>query len=793
MPPRKVVEVDPTSLAASRSRRPNAGVPSRAFDEVSERFERRAKKAEQHAKATAAEEIQADPLTGDDTLAREPLLEFNPPTPTGNDLVDQTNYDQARTKYLVHYLAVRDGLDVRSAIHSEKIGLAELEEIFLDPDAADGLLSDKDEPSHGPNSGGKGKQKVAVAGNDATSDQSGGKRPFEQGQDGPRKSPRGADTLKQTRGVEAGGPQQLDAHRETTPLRRTDSTLYIDGRPIDRPVYFSRDRIPRVPGATALLTGKPRPAQANSSTKTPSHAANHARIPMDKASGQGPSARARALGNPSPLGGQPADKPCHTATRDVPRVSHDKQQLNNGLTLPCPSDTTTTGAATHRHHTTTGAATHRHHNVPHEPASRLGPERNRCQDQSRQPAQQPQRLIPVQKKPSNPVQHAAPCNPRSKSPSLPAESDIDREEWSEEEAEPVPATNSTGKSRQRSGRATIRSFLEEEQPIVREMARLARARTIVNGTYDDTEATLYTPYEAWPDTWQQRETREMVVAQCLTAACEEFNLCLRFQPRHVKCACDRVKACVDRCFGFTIGQSQRNINLCKVLLPFNFHYKDVVKKSGPFENTFMLEACKAVAFEKQTSVGARYPGHFVNMPATYIAYVCALAHHVIFSYRTGEYESKKLSVPVQRSAFRRALQFQITMEEKKRTTSGNIRKKIFDYCMHGLKEKPEVRHSSPEPEREWTPDEDEVYVSHYAGDGGDRADVDGGEEVGAVDEDEHAGLEAINWEDELAGQDDIYFEGPVAGPSGTYHDEDVEMENGENVDELAEDQDDRCD
>ncbi|KAG9076555.1 hypothetical protein FS749_011618 [Ceratobasidium sp. UAMH 11750] len=83
MTSRKVPEVDTSSLAASRTRRTNAGVPPRNFETVTEQLERRIKRAEKEAKASAAAEIEANPFTGDDSLARTDLPDFFPPTLTG--------------------------------------------------------------------------------------------------------------------------------------------------------------------------------------------------------------------------------------------------------------------------------------------------------------------------------------------------------------------------------------------------------------------------------------------------------------------------------------------------------------------------------------------------------------------------------------------------------------------------------------------------------------------------------------------------------------------------------------
>ncbi|QRW09328.1 hypothetical protein RhiLY_08327 [Ceratobasidium sp. AG-Ba] len=104
---RKPDDVNSSSLAASRSRRSNAGVPPEAFDSVAERVEIRNKRAATQAKAIAAAEIESNPYTGDDSPARDPLEAFRPPAPTGDPEFDQANWEKARTKWLIRWTRLR--------------------------------------------------------------------------------------------------------------------------------------------------------------------------------------------------------------------------------------------------------------------------------------------------------------------------------------------------------------------------------------------------------------------------------------------------------------------------------------------------------------------------------------------------------------------------------------------------------------------------------------------------------------------------------------------------------------
>ncbi|KAG8722869.1 hypothetical protein FRC08_004499 [Ceratobasidium sp. 394] len=309
--------------------------------------------------AAAAEQIGGDPHVGDDTLARKPLTEFFPPTPTGStffpvlfvkyylrqfkyDEVDQTNYDQARIEYLTHYLVVRHGIDIRSAIGSEKLELAELEEIYVDPEAADerevegynwqrehlktaikpqqvqtgytGITVDQDSYTVTAKYTQKG----------AASNRSSNKRSVEAEENGLRKDPRVAQGPQRTREVENGPPQQPAAHHGATPLRRADSTTYVDRRRIDLPVYFPRDKIPRSPNTTALWSITPprfnprihplirqttlgAPPNSGSGTHITSTTGNTAFKPKA-----------------APAFSQPAHNRQHTAANSAPRTSSSK-------------------------------------------------------------------------------------------------------------------------------------------------------------------------------------------------------------------------------------------------------------------------------------------------------------------------------------------------------------------------------------------------------------------------------------------------------------------------------------
>ncbi|KAG9095573.1 hypothetical protein FS749_010204 [Ceratobasidium sp. UAMH 11750] len=264
MSSRKVPEVDANSLAASRTRRSNAGIPRRPFDLVSDQLEHRAKQAENAAKASVADAIEASPFAGDNSLGHESPPEFFPPTLTGDNEVDKANYDESRAKHLIQFIAFRDAIDVRSAYYSGDIGLAELKEIYADPEVAAEILSrDADAPEK-PVTKGKGKDmgppgvktshptkvqqpraqtnytgitidpkdhivKAKHAPKESPSNmpavQHGIKRPLDQGNDDSRAN------------CAPINPQPVKYSRAATPLRPTDSQTLIDGNRLACPNY----------------------------------------------------------------------------------------------------------------------------------------------------------------------------------------------------------------------------------------------------------------------------------------------------------------------------------------------------------------------------------------------------------------------------------------------------------------------------------------------------------------------------------------------------------------------------
>ncbi|QRW09332.1 Tail fiber protein [Ceratobasidium sp. AG-Ba] len=327
------------------------------------------------------------------------------------------------------------------------------------------------------------------------------------------------------------------------------------------------------------------------------------------------------------------------------------------------------------------------------------------------------------RKPATAVQQ----QPNKGSIAPPVQHDPLDEEVPASDGEFEPTVAAAAQPKTHTGKATFKSFPEEQQPIIERMAKLSRAYVLANGPYDDSPVELATHYKNWPEDWTKRKSRAHIVSQCLMKACREYDMALPFIPRHMKCvtelirthhtgAADRVKPFVDHAFGFTLEKSDRNERLSKALLPFNFHYQDILNKRGPFEHAIVGKACRAVCFHKSSAIGVKHNGIFDATPIGFLAYTSAMIHSVIWAYRTGEFSNENLDSDIQTAVFRRVLCYLITMHTKKANKLETICYQIFDQCMVGLEPQSTVRDLSPEPEREWTPDITEDYVRQYQGD-----------------------------------------------------------------------------
>ncbi|KAG8701999.1 hypothetical protein FRC09_005006 [Ceratobasidium sp. 395] len=594
MSARKTVhEIDPESLPASRTRRTNAGVPRLAFDAVNERLEARTKKANKDAKASAAAAIEGNPLTGDDSPERDLLTKFVAPAETGDPEHDQATYDKARTNYLVRFLATRDGLDVRSRVDSGELDLADLEEMLEDPDGT--AEAEYDEALKATDKGKSTATTQMDGQGEGDDDELFGNTQYEgitidtsdrvvKAKHAPKGPP---VTQKSTSGGKKRGAEQDEGsrkiHRGAPGAPHTKPGLRIVSTSTSGAPLSRTD-------STTLVDGRPLVHPNFSREATP------------------------AASNPSRTSPKGSSSKKNTAQTTAPKH-------------PPPKTPKTPKAQTTRHVASPS--------VPQAPTASARPNTTRNPACPPVPAQQGQPLEQNQNR-NNPEVEAG-------------EDDVD--ELQDEEVEP------TGK-KQGTGKAYIISFPEHQRATLTTMARIARARSMANGTYNDNEEVMRAKYPDWPvEEWGARESRHFIVMDSLRMACEEHETNIPFIYRHIQCvnilitsnrtlATKSLKALVDQFFKFTIEKSERNKLLSEKLLPFNFHYKDIRNKRGPFENVLLKFACQLVAFDKLSSIGAKYSEYYKGLPPPFLAYVCALLHFVIFSYRSGKFSKEDLKSSV---------------------------------------------------------------------------------------------------------------------------------------------------
>ncbi|KAG8728546.1 hypothetical protein FRC12_021661 [Ceratobasidium sp. 428] len=303
------------------------------------------------------------------------------------------------------------------------------------------------------------------------------------------------------------------------------------------------------------------------------------------------------------------------------------------------------------------------------------------------------------------------------------EEDLEPEEDEEAEA----GGKAGGKRQKGAGKPYIKTFPEHQHETLTVMVDISKARILANGTYDDAEGTVRAPYPDYPTEWKRRETREVIVSESLTQACKETYLEVEipFVLRHVQAAgisvttmrtvaFKAVKSVVERHFQFdTYKKTGYNERMAKSLLPLNFVYEHIEKRRGPFKNGVLYKACLAVAFSKDCAIGARHREELKGIPPGFLVFVCTLIGVVAYGYQTGEYKEQKLNADVQAAAFRQCMNFLIETHHNQKNILTSTRTKIWDFCMGNLKPKDHVRNRTPIPEREWTPDEDEVYVSEF--------------------------------------------------------------------------------
>ncbi|KAG8766027.1 hypothetical protein FRC12_007130 [Ceratobasidium sp. 428] len=703
-------DADADCLAANRPRRQNAGVARpRADGTVYDSTAARTKLAEKSAKTSAAAEIEADQFTGDDSVAREPLLEFIPPSETGDDEVDRARFEEARIDFLIRFIAIRDAADLRPLVESGTLDLAGLEEIYADEEAAAEYLADGTELDTMPASSSKGKLKEVTTSSTANraQEQTGyagitldsqsqnviakhaPKSASNQSASVPaKKRPAEQDTT--ARKIQrAAPPDNSESNSSTTrptyPLRRSDSTTVLDGKRVKQSVFYHPRQFRPGPSPTSKDAS---PTPGKPTRQVPS--------------AQRPSTSSHGSKGAVPFSGQPTPTLARANNIQTPRANRQSQSGPAQLHRPSAA-----AAAPGPSHPTT---------------ARDGLNMLRQKGHTEKPA---------------PTQVAHPQAQEPHEDEEPIE-DNNVEGEIEPEEEEAPSEGKGTKPRGL-GKAYVKSFPEDEQERIQAMVRLSKARQLANGTYDETESTLTQPYELeWPKCWKARKTRIQIVSESLKDACKEcYAAELPFRLRHVQAALigvttmrnsalKEVKHVVDLHFGFAPREKcDWNKDMAESLLPLNFVYSHVKRQEHPFENQILVSACQAVAFGKECAIGARYREELKGIPPGFLAFVCVMIKVVIGGYLTGEWTDPKLNADVQTAAFRQCLEFLMKTHYNKPNQMTSIRTEMWDACVANLEPKDRVRAPTPIPEREWTPDVEEVYISQYDPTVNQDVDMDG--------------------------------------------------------------------
>ncbi|KAG8760694.1 hypothetical protein FRC12_009513 [Ceratobasidium sp. 428] len=718
----KASNVDPgDSVASSRQRRVNVGVACPNADgTVYNPSVAREARAAKEAQASAATEIKASPFTGDDSIVREPLPTFNPPTPTNDSEENQKQFDEARINYLIRFIAIRDAVDVRPNLLAGKLDLAGLEEINEDPEAAaEYQLRAATQLDATPASTGKGKLK-AITPPSTTS----------RVQEQTRYAGISIDSDSQT--VQAKYAPKLPANlRQWTPLQGTKRRAEQDSNARKA----QRADVPASPGIKRPITA-PSNALARSDHTTLLDG-KRLKYPVSPAP------------NPSPTSNDPSTmgkSNRHASAQHIPRVTN----KTSARVVSSPAQLATSSAPNRANNQKSSAnqliqsgstQTHRSNAAASVSGSAHPSSARAAVEILRQRGCIPQ---------SAPTQ-AAPA------PQLDAneEAGMTEEDFEPEEGEEAEvADKANGKRPKGAGKPYIKTFPEYQQETLQMMIDISKARMLANGTYDDTEGTVRKPYPNWPKEWKRRATREAIVSECLTQACKESYLEVEipFVLRHVQAtgiaittmrtlAFKVVKSVVERRFQFdTYEKTDWNATMDESLLPLNFIYRHVIKQWGPFENGVLYKACLAVAFSKDCAIGACHREELKGIPLGFLVFVCTLIRVVVFGYQSREYIEQKLNTEVQASAFRQHLNEDMGLlrVSPRNYACGKLTHRLFN--RGNLKPKDQIRNRSPIPQREWTPDEDEVYISEFD----PTVNVYGGEDV------EMAGYEEGDV-DELAG------------------------------------------
>lgn len=336
-------------------------------------------------------------------------------------------------------------------------------------------------------------------------------------------------------------------------------------------------------------------------------------------------------------------------------------------------------------------------------------------------------------------------------------------------------------------------FDSETQELLKLMVERARPRVIADGTFN------YSPLDAG----EKVDSRDKIVADAFAWACKQRGLKKPYLIIYGKYfdslitsyrgqAKNDIKTVLDDEFGFSERTPGENATKEGNLLPHAFHHGDPDKVLHPFENPFLPRACRKLVFEGALAYAVKHPKLFNPLPPRFIAFVLAIANHVIYAYRNGKFnKDDKLCVKQQTQSFRRYLKKLVEMHEERPKAYYLLFATMYDQCRFEVEKDaggPPPRSSSPV--REWSPDIEEDYVSKYPV---PPSDAESEEELVPAPSDQEELAEPDDDDDLYAddpqfGEEDEDYGEAEAGPSGiqdTYDDElePVEEEMAEFVDE----------
>ncbi|CAE6481252.1 unnamed protein product [Rhizoctonia solani] len=259
--------------------------------------------------------------------------------------------------------------------------------------------------------------------------------------------------------------------------------------------------------------------------------------------------------------------------------------------------------------------------------------------------------------------------------------------------------------------STICSYPEDMKPVARTFVATYRVLSLARGTYphvDDTD----------------EESHENLGRWCWDVANRKHQTNYPFRVDYLR-ACNG-SVCASRCFAKNVllshtkhyfdlrqGAPEHNMEVKNCVLPHGIHQGNPEEGRRPMELPYLMEACRLIAFNSKRAIGFCHPDHFAPPSIRFLAYICTLAHHIIYAHRKGEFENEPLNAVQQEGTFKIYMDQLKYMQQNNPADLWNARMRIWDYCMRGLVEPDSIREVTPPP-RVLSPDATELYVSDFS-------------------------------------------------------------------------------